>query len=97
LLPVSAILAVEAQGKTALVWTHRAKLPTNLSLSAIEALLPANLFLRIHRSYLVNLQAVSELFADGRTFALKVEGFPDAIPVSRERIGALRRAVGVEQ
>ncbi|MGE5508514.1 MAG: LytR/AlgR family response regulator transcription factor [Chitinophagales bacterium] len=96
LLPISSVLAVEAQGKSALVWTRRAKLATNLSLSTVEELLPGNLFLRVHRSYLVNLQAIAELFADGRTHALKVEGYPDAIPVSRERVGTLRQALGVE-
>ena len=97
LLPLSSILAVEAQGKTAVVWTRRAKLPTNQSLSTLEGALPPGVFLRVHRSYLVNLQAVAELFADGRTYALKVEGFSDPIPVSRERVGTLRQALGLDR
>lgn len=94
-LEPGAILAVEAQGKTCTVWTRQSRLPVLHSLSAMEELLPRSLFFRTHRSYLVNLRVVSELFADGRTYGLRLEGCSGQVPVSRDKVAALRAALGL--
>lgn len=93
-LDPASILAVEAQGKTCVLWTRRGKLTVLHSLSALEGVLPASLFFRVHRSYLANLRAVSELFADGRTHGIRLDGCPIQVPVSRDRVSALRAALG---
>lgn len=93
----AAILAVEAQGKNCLLWTRQARLPVLHSLSTLEALLPPGLFLRVHRSYLVNVRAIAELFPDGRTYGLKLEGCSLRIPVSRDKAAALRSALGLDR
>lgn len=85
------ILVVEAQGKGAHVFTGSADYETAASLTAWESSLPTASFLRVHRSFLVNLNAVSELFVEGRSTFLRVDGRSEAIPVSRERWPDLRR------
>jgi DNA-binding LytR/AlgR family response regulator len=90
LLTVPAILAIEARGKGTAVRTAREEYETSVGLSAWEALLPAESFLRVHRGFLVNLQAVRELFTEGRATFLRLDGRPEAVPVSRERLPGLR-------
>lgn len=95
LLETSSIMTVEAQGRCSTVWTRRSRVATVHSISELETALPRGLFFRVHRSYLVNTRVISELFADGRTYGLKLEGFPDVVPVSRERVAALRELLGL--
>lgn len=97
LLETSSILAVEAQGKGSTVWTRKGRVATVHSISELETILPQGLFFRVHRSYLVNTRAISELFADGRTYGVRLEGFSDVIPVSRERVQALRDSLGLKR
>lgn len=94
-LDPGAILAVEAQGKTCTLWTRQGRMPVLHSLSGLEELLPGSQFFRVHRSFLVNLRSVAELFADGRTYGLRVEGCPGQVPVSRDKVAALRAALGL--
>lgn len=96
-LDPATILAVEAQGKTCTLWTRQGKLPVLHSLSALEALLPPGSFGRVHRSYLVNLRAVTELYTDGRTYGVRLEAYPSPVPVSRDKVAALRIALGLQK
>ena len=51
-------------------------------------------FVRVHRSYLVNLARVTALKSAGRRHDLFLEGAADAIPVARSRVTTLKAALG---
>ncbi|MDI6871686.1 MAG: LytTR family DNA-binding domain-containing protein [Bacillota bacterium] len=91
------ILVVEAQGKSAVVRTARDEILVSSSLADLESALLPSRFMRVHRSYVVNLDAVREVYADGRTYALKVDGRPEAIPISRDRLDLLRKALNLRE
>ncbi|MEM6485810.1 MAG: LytTR family DNA-binding domain-containing protein [Pseudomonadota bacterium] len=52
-----------------------------------------NTFIRVHRSYLVNLQQVASLQTRGPAHHVCLAGVKDPIPVSRSRLGALKHAL----
>lgn len=95
LLEVRSLLLIEARGKGSVVRTAKAEFETATSLANWEETLPADLFLRVHRGFLVNLRAIRELFTEGRTTFLRLDGRPEAVPVSRDRLGELRQRLAL--
>ena len=64
-LPVSNIQYIEVFGKSSLFHLHGGVFEARLSLDEIEQTLEGCPFLRCHRSYLVNMNHVREIGADG--------------------------------
>ncbi|HHY60475.1 MAG TPA: LytTR family transcriptional regulator, partial [Clostridia bacterium] len=95
LLEPRSILLIEARGKGSIVRTAKSEYETGTALAAWEETLPADLFLRVHRGFLVNLRAIRELFTEGRTTFLRLDGRPEAVPVSRDRLGGLRKQLAL--
>ena len=59
----------------------------NLNISDLESRLDPSLFLRIHRSYIINLSQVNEILRDDGRMSLRMAGpEPVEIPVSRTRV-----------
>lgn len=89
-VPVAEVLFVQGAGDYAEL--HCADGQSHLhdkSLNALEHLLPSR-FMRVHRSYLVNLSAISSLRSEpGSRYSLKLRN-GEEIPVSRARVAALR-------
>jgi DNA-binding LytR/AlgR family response regulator len=86
-----------AEGDTVHLHTANDSLPTRYTLQNLEKQLPPGVFLRCHRSYLVNLAAVREIvpFYNG-TFVLRIKDRGHTrIPVSRGRVAALRQMFGL--
>ena len=54
-------------------------------------------FFRIHKSYLVNLNYISEMFPwANNSLAVKMQGFEkNILPVSREKVKNLRQLLGL--
>jgi DNA-binding LytR/AlgR family response regulator len=51
--------------------------------------------MRVHRCFIVNLQAVASLERDGSKTVIVLTGKPKApIPVSRAQAGSLRKSLG---
>jgi two-component system, LytTR family, response regulator len=95
LLRVEEILSAEARDRRIFVRTQKGDHRTYYTLSELETLLPAERFLRIHESYLVNLDAIEEiLFLGNHTYAVRLAGDRQA-PVSRKRYAELQRRLGV--
>lgn len=64
------------------------------SLSSIEHQLEGFGFMRVHRSYLVNLRYVEEeVVAESGSMTLKIKGCEEEVPVSRRKISALRKTL----
>ncbi len=79
------ILYVESQREYVKIVTEKKDLVTKISTHEIEALLPANLFKRIHRSFIVSVQKIESYTAD------EVEINSMAIPVGRDYRGVLEK------
>ena len=53
-------------------------------------------FFRVHRGYLVNLDMVEEVEpVQGGTLLLTLNGTEEKIPVSRRRVSALKKVLGL--
>jgi two-component system response regulator LytT len=69
---------------------------STVSLAQLEARLEPYGFFRVHRRYLVNLACVEEVTpVTGGTLLLALSGEDESIPVSRRRVAALKKALGL--
>jgi two-component system LytT family response regulator len=82
---IHSIVRLEGDGNyTNIIFTNGSKLLISRTISAIESILPAEQFLRIHKSHIVNLQHIKSLPKGGKS--LFVEMDDDAmIGVAKER------------
>lgn len=90
-VPVEKIDYVEAQGDYAVFRVGDKKLSKQQSLGELESLLDPATFIRIHRSYLLNLARLDhlELYAKDSRVAVLKDG--TRLPVSRSGYGRVRR------
>ena len=63
-----------------------------ITLSEVVSRLPENLFLRVHRSHLVNFHYVSSCMRQGRNYQMQLSN-GDCVPVSRSRIRQVKSRV----
>jgi two-component system response regulator LytT len=69
---------------------------STVSLAQLESKLESHGFFRVHRRYLVNLACVEEVTPiSGGTLLLSLTGEEETIPVSRRRVAALKKALGL--
>lgn len=100
LLDPSEIYYIEGQGDDVLVRTRRKRRYRGVNrLSAWEKRLRGAGFLRVHRSYLVNLERVREVRlreGDRNDWELKLTAPVNLVlPVGRAYVAAMRKALGV--
>lgn len=60
-IPVSEILFVEAQEDYVLIYSEKGRFMKNQTMNFLEQHLPDSLFIRIHRSYIVNIEKIQRL------------------------------------
>ncbi len=89
-LPVERVSRFEADGDYVVAHTERTRHLLHLSLSRLEERLDPALFLRVHRTHIVNLEHVRAFKTDGRgnLEATMVDGA--RVPVSRSRAQTIR-------
>jgi DNA-binding LytR/AlgR family response regulator len=95
-LPPQAVLALVAADNYVEVHYERAGAPARAllrqSLAALEAqLAPWPRFMRVHRSYVVNLTRVTAATGNAQGYRLQVAGLAQAVPVARAYTAALRQ------
>lgn len=97
LLPYTQVLFVEAYEDYSFVHTASQKYLTSYRLKYLEERLGAHGFFRVHRKYLVNLEAVTEIASlPGGAFMLRTQGKTRIeLPISRRRIGELKQVLGL--
>jgi diguanylate cyclase len=90
---VSTLCAVHANGHYSMLASAEGETLCQLSISAVEAKLDPKRFIRVHRSHLIALDAVTsiERVGDGGLAWLAGAGKP--VPVSRSRYPALRESL----
>jgi DNA-binding LytR/AlgR family response regulator len=97
LLDLGDVQYVEAAGDQSIVHARGERLLVSKSMRELEDQLPATLFFRIHRSYLVNLQKVAtlETVAPGRSAVRLVDDEGTMLEVARRQTRALKQHLGL--
>jgi DNA-binding LytR/AlgR family response regulator len=95
LLKVAEILFATARDKKVFACTAEGEYRLQHTLAQLEQMLPADRFLRIHDSWLVNLERVEELlFLGNHAYMVRLENKVQA-PVGRTRYAELQRRLGL--
>ena len=89
-LAVDDIIWVEADGDYSRLHTATDRLLSNYGISEVEAKLDPAVFLRVHRSSLINLRRVREAHRYGKYYDVTMEN-GDSVRVSKGYMGELKR------
>lgn len=96
LINIDSIRYVMARDDYAYLQTDTDRFFSTVSLAQLEKRLDGHGFFRVHRGYLVNLSLVTEIESvSGGTLLLTLDACEDQIPVSRRRVSALKKALGI--
>lgn len=97
LLEIDDIIYIETDNRSCIIHTSNGNFTENLSLGEYEKRLSGHGFFRIHKSFIVNLEQVQEIFPwYNNSFALKMKGYENQIlPVGREKIKELRQILRI--
>ena len=96
LVDVPSVSFIRSEGHYTWVHTSQGSQFCNLNMGDIESRLDAQLFLRVHRSYIVNLSHVDEIVRDDGRMKLRMMGNePVEIPVSRASTPILLARLGL--
>lgn len=92
LLDMTDVAYIETRGRGSAIHTVRGEYLDSAPIGVMEKRLIGNKFFRIHKSYLVNLDYIAEIFPwYGSSFALTLRGFEkEILPISRGQIKELR-------
>lgn len=96
-IPANEVVAVRAEGHYTILYTRQEKLFCPWSISEAQERLPAALFLRTHRSYLVNRHQVVAFERHKDSGSCHFEGVQSLkfAPVSRGNVAEVRAALGL--
>jgi hypothetical protein len=96
LVDVPAVQFIRSEGHYTWVHTPQGSQFCNLNIGDLESRLDPQLFLRVHRSYIVNLAQVDEIVRDDGRMVLRMMGTtPVDIPVSRASAPHLLEQLGL--
>ncbi len=88
------IHAVHANAHYTYVFTGRAQYFCSLSIGEVEAMLPADRFMRVHRSHIVNLARIVHVRRSGDNGVAELDSAERClVPVSRSRLSELRSRI----
>ncbi|MAS04100.1 MAG: carbon monoxide dehydrogenase [Ahrensia sp.] len=96
-VPADQVIALRAEGHYTVLYTREEKLFCPWSISEAEKRLPEALFLRTHRSYLVNIHQVTAFERHKDSGSCHFEGVQSLkfAPVSRGNVACVREALGL--
>jgi len=90
------VLSLESQAHYTRVLTREGYHFCNLSIGDLQLRLDPAQFMRVHRCFIINLQAVQELGREGSKTHVILKGkYSQPVPVSRAEVGRLREALGI--
>ena len=91
------IVYIETSGRSCIIHTATRDYTENQLLGEYEKRLAPHGFFRIHKSYLVNLGYITEMFPwANNSLAVKMQGFEkEILPVGREKVKNLRQLLGI--
>jgi hypothetical protein len=98
LVDASAVRYVRAEGHYTWVHTAQGSSFCNLTIGDLEGRLDGNSFLRIHRSYVANLDFAEQILRDDGKVMLKLSGGDDrGLPVARTSVPKLLERLGIAE
>ena len=97
MLDIPQIVYIETSGRSCIIHTATRDYTENQLLGEDEKRLAPHGFFRIHKSYLVNLGYITEMFPwANNSLAVKMQGFEkEILPVGREKVKNLRQLLGI--
>lgn len=93
-VPFEEIIFLEAQNRKTRIQSGRGKGSHKLNLSELELILPTEQFIRVHRSYIVNVNFIAEILPDFHSTFLLIMKNQTKIQVSQTYASQFRRALG---
>ncbi|RID88719.1 LytTR family transcriptional regulator [Peribacillus asahii] len=93
-IPNDEIMYLEAQNRKTRIQSSRVNGFHKLNLSELELVLPTDNFIRVHRSYIVNIHFIEEILPDFHSTFLLVMKDKSKIQVSQTYASQFRRALG---
>ena len=97
LVDATTVRYVRAEGHYAWVHTAQGASFCNLTISDLESRLDSGSFLRIHRSYLANLDHAEQIVRDDGKVMLKLQGDDRGLPVARTSVPRLLERLGITE
>ncbi len=97
LVDASAVRYVRAEGHYTWVHTAQGSSFCNLTISDLESRLDSGSFMRIHRSYMANLDFAEQILRDDGKVSLRLRGDTTALPVSRGSVPKLLERLGIAE
>ncbi len=97
LVDAASVIHVRAEGHYTWVTTPQGASFCNLNIGDLESRLPASSFLRIHRSYLANLDHAEQIVRDEGKVSLKLRHEEAALPVARASVPRLLERLGLSE
>jgi hypothetical protein len=96
LVDLEAVSAIKAEGHYSTLYTEEENYLCNLSLSDLEDRINSEHFLRVHRSYIVNLQ-YAKAFEKVEEHCYLILDFKDGmrIPISRSNVSTIKEYLGL--
>lgn len=92
LVDVKDIILIQREDRSTVIYTTTDRFSTSEGLSEIEEKLSRDLFFRCHKSYIINLGAVSKIYPYGRwTYVVKLEGIEKDALLTRDKYEELSR------
>jgi LytTR family transcriptional regulator, CO-responsive transcriptional regulator RcoM len=96
LVDATSVRYVRSEGHYTWVHTAQGSSFCNLTIGDLESRLDSNSFLRIHRSYLANLDYAEQIVRDDGRVTLKLSGDDDGgLPVARTSVPRLLERLGI--
>ena len=97
LVDASSVRYVRAEGHYTWVHTAQGSSFCNLTIGDLEGRLDGNSFLRIHRSYVANLDFAEQIVRDDGKVMLKLQGDDRSLPVARASVPRLLERLGIAE
>jgi DNA-binding response OmpR family regulator len=96
LLDLDDVVYISAKNKSTYVHTYENQYLVDLTLTELEERLSKDIFRRLHRSYMINLNMVKEIVrAEGAYNVVVADRDETQIPVARRQVKSFREAVGI--
>jgi two-component system, LytTR family, response regulator LytT len=93
-VPYEQIIYLETQNRKTMVKSDREYGSNKYHLNELEWFLPEDIFVRCHRSYIVNIQHIADIYPDCHSTFLLVMKDKSRIPVSQGYASYFRRILG---
>jgi len=97
LVDAASVRYVRAEGHYTWVHTAQGSSFCNLTIGDLEGRLDGNSFLRIHRSYVANLDFAEQIVRDDGKVMLKLHGDDRSLPVARTSVPRLLERLGIAE